>query len=371
MARIDELFNTKELLNYYKARKENPLLGDTLFPSKKIQDIKFEMLTGKGGLPVSASIHAFDTATQLASREVLQKGAGKLALIKRRIAIGEEELIAINNPRTDAELKSIVSKLFDDSENMLTAVKVRIEAMRMELLSTGKIDINENNVAITLDYNVPSENKKAFDWSNKETAKPLADIEELADAIEETSGVKPNRMLTSKKILNQILACISVKKAINGVNYDKVVTRDELNTLLESMELPKIATYNAKYKIQLNNGKYETKRYFKEDVVSMFSEGTLGQTIYGLTAEEIELIGDKKMDVAKMVDNIFVGVEKEGDPVRRFTKAAATALPTLENPSELGIATINLGSVKAQNLVQEANEKVEGETKTDGNVEKK
>ncbi|MFR2552728.1 MAG: hypothetical protein ACLS8D_12980 [Clostridioides difficile] len=47
------------------------------------------------------------------------------------------------------------------------------------------------------------------------------------------------------------------------------------------------------------------------------------------------------MEEAKMVGNIFVGVEKEGDPVRRYTKAVATALPTLENGLELGIGTIS------------------------------
>ena len=86
MARIDELFNTKELLNYYRVKKQPAMLGDTLFPARKIQDIKFDMITGANGLPVSASIHAFDTETELASREVLQKGAAELALIKRKIA---------------------------------------------------------------------------------------------------------------------------------------------------------------------------------------------------------------------------------------------------------------------------------------------
>lgn len=107
------------------------------------------------------------------------------------------------------------------------------------------------------------------------------------------------------------------------------------------MELPQVAVYNAKYKVQNANGKYTTKRYFPENILSMFAENALGETIYGLTAEEIELLGSNKMEEAKMVGNIFVGVEKEGDPVRRYTKAVATALPTLENGLELGIGTIS------------------------------
>ena len=341
MARIDELFNTKELLNYYRVKKQPAMLGDTLFPARKIQDIKFDMITGANGLPVSASIHAFDTETELASREVLQKGAAELALIKRKIAIGEREIIAINNPRMDSEQKALVMELFKDGDKMVESVQTRIEAMRMELLSSGEININENNVAVKLDYKVPSSNKKKFNWSDPKTANPLEDIKTLADAVEDASGTKPTRILTSSKVLNKILACESVKKAIFGVNFDKIATRKDLNSLLESMELPQVAVYNAKYKVQNANGKYTTKRYFPENILSMFSENALGETIYGLTAEEIELLGSNKMEEAKMVGNIFVGVEKEGDPVRRYTKAVATALPTLENGLELGIGTIS------------------------------
>lgn len=342
MARIDDLFNTKELLNYYRKKQQPAMIGDTLFPPRKIQDIKFDMITGANGLPVAASIHAFDTETEIASREALQKGAADLALIKRKIAIGEREIIAINNPRMDAELKALVTELYKDGDKMVSSVQTRIEAMRMELLSSGKIVIDENGVAVTLDYKVPNSNRKSFNWSDSATAKPLEDIQKLAEAVEVTSGIKPTRILTSTKILNKILACESVKKAIWGVNFDRVITKNDLNTLLETMELPKIATYNAKYKVQGKNGKYTTKRYFPENILSMFSENQLGETIYGLTAEEIELIGSKNMEVAKMVGNIFVGVEKQGDPVKRFTKAVATALPTLENGNELGIATITL-----------------------------
>ncbi|WP_349399020.1 major capsid protein, partial [Clostridium perfringens] len=155
MARIDELFNTKELLNYYRVKKQPAMLGDTLFPARKIQDIKFDMITGANGLPVSASVHAFDTETELASREVLQKGAAELALIKRKIAIGEREIIAINNPRMDSEQKALVMELFKDGDKMVESVQTRIEAMRMELLSSGKINVKENGVSITLDYSVP------------------------------------------------------------------------------------------------------------------------------------------------------------------------------------------------------------------------
>ena len=342
MPRLEEVFNTNELFNYFKERTVAPMLGESLFPERKIQDIEFDMILGTGGLPVSAEVHAFDTETQLASREAIEKGVASLALIKRKIKIAEKEIIKINNPRTDAELAFVLSQLYNDAEKMTDAVKVRVEAMRMELLSTGKIAINENKVKVTIDYKVPSGNKKSFTWQTPASDTPLDDLATLADAVEAESGYRPTRALTSRKIVKTICNCDSVKKAIYGANSDKIVTLAALNELLAQLDLPQIVVYEGKYKKETAKG-FTTARYFPENVISMFGDETLGETIYGLTAEEVKLIGDGKMEEASMLDNkIFVGTYTSIDPVGEFTKAVGTALPTLPHGEELGIATITL-----------------------------
>ena len=342
MARVEEVFNTEELINYFKDRQVTPMLGESLFPERKIQDIEFDMILGTGGLPVSAEVHAYDTETQLASREAIEKGVASLALIKRKIKIAEKEIIKINNPRTNAELDFVLSQLYNDAERMTNSVKVRVEAMRMELLSTGKIAINENGVKVTIDYKVPSGNKKSFTWKTPATDTPLDDLSTLADAVETESGYRPTRALTSRKLVKTICNCDSVRKAVHGVNSDKIVTLASLNELLVQLELPQIVVYEGKYKKEGAKGS-TTVRYFPENCIAMFGDETLGETIYGLTAEEVKLIGDGKMEEASMLDNkIFVGTYTDIDPVGEFTKAAATALPTLPHGEELGIATITL-----------------------------
>lgn len=341
MPRLDEVFNTKELINYYSERQMPAMLGESLFPNRKIQDIEFDMILGRGGLPVSASVHALDTETQIASREAIQKGAQGLALIKRQIPITEKDIIKINNPRTDAELEMVVSQLYNDSEKMVEGVRVRAEAMRMELLSSGKIKIEENGVKVTIDYKVPSGNKKTFDWSNAETSKPLEDLETLASAVEDASGSRPSRMLTSRKNKNALCKNVSIREAYHGVNAAKILTLTQLNSLLSDLQLPTLVTYEAKYKIEGAKG-YETKRYFPENVVSMFSDGDIGESIWGLTAEEVALIGSGQMETASMVGNIFVGTYTKVDPVSEWTKAAATMMPSCPYADEIGIGTITL-----------------------------
>lgn len=338
MPRIEEVFNTNELINYYKERQMDPMLGEALFPERKIQDIEFDMILGAGGLPVSAQVHALDTKTQLASRKAIEKGAAELALVKRQIKIGEREIIKVQNPRNDSELNFVLGQLYNDSEKMVESVKVRVEAMRMELLSTGKIKIEENEVKVTLDYGVPDENRKVFDWTLPD-AKPLEDLDVLASAVEGSSGYRPTRALTSRKMVKTICANTSVRKALLGTESDRIITLKQLNELLVQMELPTLATYEAKYQIETADG-FDTKRYFPDNTISMFGDGTLGETIYGLTAEEIKLMGDDKMELAAMVGNIFVGTYTSIDPVGEFTKSATTVLPTLPRGLELGISTI-------------------------------
>ncbi|MBN1079309.1 major capsid protein [Clostridium botulinum] len=341
MPRLEEVFNTDELRNYFKKRQEATMLGESLFPETKIADVELDMILGSEGLPVSAEVHAYDTETKLASREAIEKGFAELALIKNKIKITEKEIIKIQSPRTKAELQRTLERLYKDAEKMTKSIKVRIEAMRMELLSTGKIAINENNIKVTVDYKIPSANQKAYNWSNIETATPLEDLKALAEAIEDTSS-RPTRALTSRKIVNAICKCNSVKKAVHGINNDKPVTLKLLNELLEELELPKLVTYDEKYRKETAKG-YDTKRYYPENKITMFGDGALGETIYGLTAEEVKLIGNGKMDEASMLDNkIFVGTYTSIDPVGEFTKAAASVLPTLPHGEEVGIGTITL-----------------------------
>jgi hypothetical protein len=341
MPKLVEVFNTLELINYFKERVNAPMLGEALFPEKKIQDIEFDMILGSGGLPVSASVHAFDTKTQLASRGAIEKGIASLSLIKRQIKITEKELIKIQNPRNDAELSFVLAQLYKDAEKMEEGIKVRVEAMRMEVISSGKVAINENGVAVTIDYLVPAGNKLPFNWSAPTTAVPLVDLETLATAVEAECGSRPARAITSRKVVKAICACTTIKKAIFGTNSDKLVTLSLLNDLLSQSDLPILLVNEGKYKVETALG-YSTVRYFPENIISMFGSSTLGETIYGLTAEEVKLIGDGNMETASMVGNVFVGTYTSVDPVAEFTKSAATVIPSFPHADELGIATITL-----------------------------
>ena len=102
MPNVLELFNQKEILNYLKDREYPAMLGEELFPEVKKQSLEFDMLAEGSKTPVIASVHGFDTESEIGQREANKK-ALELALIKRKMQLKEKEIIALENPRNDAE----------------------------------------------------------------------------------------------------------------------------------------------------------------------------------------------------------------------------------------------------------------------------
>lgn len=330
---ILDLFNQKEVLDYTRNRELPVLLGETLFPARKTQSLELEQITGGGSSPIIASVHAFDTESEIGSRQAA-KATLELALIKRKMQLKEKDIIALENPRTPAEQQYLMSQVFNDLDVLVRGVNARTELMRMEVLANGKIKINENGLDATIDYNVPADHKEALSGTNLWTdplAKPLEDIDRWIEAMDTT----PTRALTSKKVLNALLRHPQVKASVFGSDTGKVLTRAELDAFMQSNGMPVIRTYDEKYRKQNKDGSYTKARYFPENKFVMFNDDLLGETIYGPTAEEIRLSRDPSIDTS-MVGNVFTAVYEEGaDPVSTWEKAVTVALPSFAAADEV------------------------------------
>lgn len=336
MPNVLELFNQKEILNYLKDREYPAMLGEELFPEVKKQSLEFDMLAEGSKTPVIASVHGFDTESEIGQREANKK-ALELALIKRKMQLKEKEIIALENPRNDAEKNYLMKNVYKDIDNLVASVKARVEAMRMEVIATGKITLNENNLDAVIDFGVPAENKAVVDWS-AENANPINDMLAWKGQLDTI----PARVLTSSTVLAKILANKNVVNALFGKDSTRIASVGELNNYLTQLGLPKIYTYDAKYRKLEANGTYSKHRYFPENAFVMMPGEELGETIYGPTAEEIRLQRDPSIEM-DLIGNILAMVYEEGnDPVSTWEKAVATALPALKCADELFQATITL-----------------------------
>ena len=238
-----ELFNQKEVLNYLKERKFPAMMGEELFPEVKKQSLEFEVLTNASKTPVIASVHGFDTESEIGQREA-EKKAVELALIKRKMQLKEKEIIALESPRNDAERQALMKDVYNDFDNLIESVRARVEKMRMDVIANGVITLDENELNATIDYGVPTENKVTnVDWSS-DTANPINDMIAWANKLDQM----PGRVITSNTILAKILSNKNVVNALFGKDSTRIASVGELNTYLNSLGLPSIYTYDRKYR---------------------------------------------------------------------------------------------------------------------------
>lgn len=340
MPRVEDVFNTGAILDYTNNLDRQPVLGDALFPERKIDDIEFGIVKGGNNLPVAASVHAWDSEAEIAGRDGFEIAKAELALIKRKIRLAEKEIIKIQNPRTNQELTNVLNTLFDDAAKMEEAVRTRANAMRFEVLTTGKLSFNENGYTGEIDYKVPAGHKEEVEtpWTSSE-ADILGDLQKWQDKIYADTGVRPIRALTSLRVARLAQANANIQAAVYGTNaVGRRVSLPQLNALLQAEGLPTLATEEGQYRTQKADGTYTTHRYVPEDALVIFPEGDLGELIYGVTAEELELQNDGSVDM-NAVGNVVMTVSRTSDPVSRWTKATAVALPSFPMADQVFIAT--------------------------------
>ena len=330
---FEDIFNQKTLIDYSSNFTYKPFLGDQLFPNMKTADLKVAFNELDTLMPVVASVHGFDTKAEIGSREGFAQLEMEKILIKRQLPIREELLINLTNPRTNSEFQQLIGQLFDDVRKLTMGVLARCEAMKMEMLATGKITIDENEVNVTLDYEVPATHKETLSdtdlWSDYENSDPISDIMTWTQTIIDDTGITPRYALTSSKVASILRQHPKVQSAINGANYaGKLVTLSDVNALLGSLELPTIATYDEQYRKETHNKSkpYEQKRYFPVDTFVIFPEENLGNGVFGDTPES-RLLTRKGFDVSS-IGNVTITRYSTEDPANEWTKATGLFVPT-------------------------------------------
>lgn len=205
-----DILNETEMLNYSRNVELKPYMGDELFPDRKTSSLTAGFVESDSIAPVVASVHGFDTKTQIGTRDSFSMLEFDKMLIKRQLPIKEEMLEKLAVPRSTEEYQEVIDQIFNrDAYNLMQSVKARCELMKMQLLSTGIVTVDENNVKIALDYQVPASHKVALTeatdkWSDTVNSDPIEDMRTWADMVNEDQGVVPTRALTSTKVLRLI-----------------------------------------------------------------------------------------------------------------------------------------------------------------------
>lgn len=344
---IFDRFSPKAIAAYYAENPSNQMdfAGEKLFPKKRTGSLELSWFKGAGGLPVQLKNSAFGSKATIRDRIGFSETKMDIPFFREAMQIGEKDRMELMKfyASPDSEMvKAFITKIYDDAGQLVTSAEVTAEIMRMQLISTGKIAVNNNNVNYDYDYGLPADNKETLAggdlWSDP-TADVITQISEWQDTIEEKTGERPTRAICHKNTFKYLRANTGIKiLAKPGDDPTKVALQDkDVMKVLDDVLGLEIMIYSKKYKNQAG----VATNFFPEKVFSLLPSGTIGSTYYAPSPEEVD-----KMALSKVADVEIVGggisltTVVIPHPVNREIIASAVMLPSAENLEKIFIATV-------------------------------
>ena len=343
---IFDYITAKEIAAYYNTQAAEvtlpPYLGEELFPNKKQLGLDLSFIKGAKGLAKILKLSAFDAKTVKRDRIGFEKLQTEMPFFKEGMSVDEktrQELLRVMQTGNQAYIDMVLNKIFADQTTLMEGAAVVRERMRMQLISTGVITLANNGQAVQYDYGVPNAHKVSptVTWDTPATADPLSDITAWQDLMEAAGYGRPTRAITSRAVLRNLAKIDSIKDAIYVLGQGKV-TPDEasVRAYIADRTGVDIVVYEKYYK----DVDDQVKRMLPNDLFILIPEGTLGNTYFGTTPEEADLMASSVANVAIVDTGVAVTTSKLVDPVNVETKVSQVCLPSFEAADQIVIADV-------------------------------
>lgn len=337
---IFDLVTAANTVAYWLEQDLNDVtVGDQLYPYKKEIGIELNWVKGSNGQPVGLKLSAWDAKAIRRDRQGIERYQAEMPFFKESMVIDEKTrqnlltAIATKNPSL---IRPLIAKIFDDNIKLIKAARETTERARMQALTTGTLTLASNGQSYTYDYFMPAENKITVNtaWSSA-NADPVQDIMDAKNAAK-AKGINLTRAMCSTECINALLNNTAIKNRIYVLAQGNVtITANEVVRYIE--QTTDIAIY-----VNDNGYKDETTgnfvKYFAADVFVLMPDGPLGNTHYGTTPEEADLMNGGTDAEVSLVDNaIAVTTSKMIDPVNVDTKVSMVMLPSFEQADAVWI----------------------------------
>lgn len=345
---IFDMINAKELATYYTENQSNkiPFLGATLFPAKKILGLDLSWIRGSAGLPVALQPGVFDAKAPVRDRIGVAKIETEMPFFRESMRIGEkdrQQLLTVAAAANRDMLMPLIAKIYDDQSNLVAGASVQFERMRMQLLSTGKIDVSANRVPYTYDYKLKTAQKKTLTstamWSDTDNSNPVADIKGWQDNREDETGVRPKRAICTRTTWNYLLENKKIRLDMNPIGGQNIIMTDDMLAAYLQRKLGlTVVVYNKKFALTVGGA---AQQFFPDDVFTLIPDGTLGGSYFGTSPEEADLLSGKSRAQVQIVDTgVAITTMVEEHPVNNLTIVSFIGLPSFEAIDQVFIATV-------------------------------
>ena len=345
MATIFDYVQADALAAYWNTKQaemaQPPFLGEVLFPSRKQAGLELKYIKGAKGMPAEMNVSAFDAKTIKKDRVGVSEVRTKMPFFKNEMTIDEltrQELLIAIQSNNEEYIKPLIRNIFDDETTLVDDAAVTREILRMQLLSTGTISLANNGQEFLYDYGLDAKQKvtAATKWDTT-TADILGDIQQWQDDREAAGYGRPTRAITSRKTMRNMQKNEAIKNALYVFGQGKVaITEDMVKNYIQEQTGVTIEVYEKKYKGL--DGKI--KRFIPDDLFILIPEGKLGETVFGTTPEEADLMASNKADVSIVDTGVAITTYEEVDPVNVHTKVSEVVLPSFDMADYIVIAEV-------------------------------
>ena len=269
-------------------------------------------------------------------RDAVARRMGELAKFGWKDIVTENELLKLHNPRNDGEFKALIDKIVADGATVVSELRDRINVTKAQALTTGKVNYDDNNVKVNIDFteDMPAEHKIALTgdntWANPEHD-VIGDLIEWDQQYQDTNGKQADSILMTRQtqallLKNAVIVTEATGIADSGRNR---VSVEQLNSVLGGYGLPSI-TVVRKTTARVKNtytGEDEQVELYPEGRVIFVSQG-VGKFLLGPTVEN------------NFQPGIVLQAYDKHEPIQSVLRAVAIGFPIIENPNLLLYADV-------------------------------
>lgn len=334
-----------------------PYLGEAFFPNRRKAGIDLGWIKTHKGLSVALKPSNFDAQPTIRPRGQVTKTKESMPFFRESMIIKEHDMMEIARitDQNDPYLQPVLESIYSDANELIDGADTSAERMRMQLLSAneGKMGIaigTADNMVYSYNYDDDGSWKASHylelldnaKWSNTETAKPLTDIQRAITALEKI-GVRAAYVLGTGATFDYLIENTQVKNALitsmgTAISFiDKDSVEEVIRRKLKVELLP--------YDKMFTDYDGTEKKFYPDDYITIIGSGTLGNTWYGTTPEEVTARGNypqAAVDITVMDRGIAIAVQNEYKPAFTVTTTASQiCLPSFEGMDSIYVIKVN------------------------------
>lgn len=355
---IYEIFDSKAIAAYWtnvNSHITDPYIGTQFFPVAKQTGLDLAWIKGKNNLPVALQPSAFDTKATLRDRIGVSELSTEMPFFREAMRIGEKDRQNIETLLAKGEkfAEPTILRIFNDINNLVEGGRVQAERMRMSLLYSGQINITATAATgrdVAYSYNYDADGTFATDnvttltstakWNstNVTTMDPVQDLLDAKGNLATKYGVTATRVLLNSATFKNMLSAEKIAKAINPVGYaNAFISKTQRKAFLEQETGLTFILYDKMYK----NEQGADAKFYPDGYVTLLPNYALGNTWYGTTPEEFDLMSGTDASVSVVDTGIAVTTIKEPHPVNVQTIVSEIVLPSFERMSDIYVIKVN------------------------------